>query len=433
MIDPLVKSPLLASTFCLMHPPTWIRQCRCAVSPSDDTAIISWRQQLKRRWGQGIGYTKHLRRKIGRLKVEVPKNGETMKYTYSNFMYRWLWYIVMQDVDSLKIVQEKIIGSIVDFRSLCELMHASLCQHPCLKILFRCAWLTANTACHDQKLTHATAGHGYFCSFTSCRDQGWAADIVLRGTVVLFATPFCFVWWLSVTMSHYALGLFPTQAHRESQGDQQSQWRNWWERWRVTTQKGRIKTLGVTHFRRQLPLSQDCLSFLESVVECEFFETVPSFEQLPVISCHRHVTMAKVLLHRHVTMAKVLLVPLHVTLRPSFSAVFASGSSTYRGPWQIWVGSSRVRHCGWEWDENIEERWRKAVSSCMFWIRCMNEGGQFCDAQKHGMESKSPNIEPPCPKIWVQSCPWCFSRARGQTTTSAQNVRFWLHKKDEKG
>ena len=58
MIDPLVKSPLLASTFCLMHPPTWIRQCRCAVSPSDDTAIISWRQQLKRRWGQGIGYTK---------------------------------------------------------------------------------------------------------------------------------------------------------------------------------------------------------------------------------------------------------------------------------------------------------------------------------------------------------------------------------------
>ena len=131
MIDPLVKSPLLASTFCLMHPPTWIRQCRCAVSPSDDTAIISWRQQLKRRWGQGIGYTKHLRRKIGRLKVEVPKNGEIMKYTYSNFMYRWLWYIVMQDVDSLKIVQEKFIGSIVDFRSLCELMHASLCQHPC--------------------------------------------------------------------------------------------------------------------------------------------------------------------------------------------------------------------------------------------------------------------------------------------------------------
>ena len=159
----------------------------------------------------------------------------------------------------------------------------------------------------------------------------------------------------------------------------------------MTTQKGRIKTLGVTHFRRQLPLSQDCLSFLESVVECEFFETVPSFEQLLVISYHRHVTMAK-----------VLLVPLHVTLCPSFSAVFAWGSSTYRGPWQIWVGSSRVRHCGWEWDENIEERWRKAVSSCMFWIRCMNEGGQFCDAQKHGMESKSPNIEPPCPNLGAE-------------------------------
>ena len=68
----------------------------------------------------------------------------------------------------------------------------------------------------------------------------------------------------------------------------------------------------------------------------------------------------------------------------------------------------------------VRQKHRKVVSSCMFWIRCMKVGNSvMC---KH-MESTRPKIvEAPCPEIWVQSCPWCFSRARGQTTTSAQNL-----------